>query len=220
MVPPLGTVAIRTEHGGRSRHHRGLGLWPYRVRRRVTIVRFWRPRGIEVISARVDLPSDNASVDACAGIGSGPIMMEGPAFAESPYGRFRPKSGKSITSIRLERGPCYGMCPVYSATLRRDGTAQYRGEEHVSRTGPHVGQLDETHFEFLAAAVEELGFFDLADSYAEPVTDQATATTTVVRSRRRTRVSNYGNAGPWQLWAVEMLIDAVAETVEWRPSAR
>jgi hypothetical protein len=143
-----------------------------------------------------------------------------PADAESPYGRFRPTAGKAITSIRLARGPCYGTCPVYSVTLRRDGSAQYVGEEFVDRLGTHRGEVYEGTFEYLAAAIEELGFFDLADSYAEPVTDQATATTTVVRSRRRTRVSNYGNAGPWQLWAVEMLIDAVVETVEWRPSGR
>src|SRR6185503_5111354 len=36
--------------------------------------------------------------------------------------------GAEITSVKLERGACFGRCPVYDVTLAADGTAVWNGD--------------------------------------------------------------------------------------------
>jgi len=78
-----------------------------------------------------------------------------------------------------------------------------------------MGFLDPEEFERLALLIERLGFFDLRSSYSRPVTDNPTYITTIERGGVIKRVSNYADAGPAELWAVEQLIDAAADDVDW-----
>ena len=84
-----------------------------------------------------------------------------------------------IVSIKLERGMCYGTCPVYSVELRSDGSAAYHGSMFVERLGPHEGVISKQSFARLAARVAKSGFFDLCPSYEIAVTDCAEVVTTV-----------------------------------------
>ena len=127
---------------------------------------------------------------------------------------------EGISLIRLERTECYGPCPVYEVELGRDGRATYVGKMCVEKLGVHTGWLDEDQFERLARLIVRLGFFDLDSDYSEEFMDAATHITTVVRDGVAKRVSNYGEAGPDELWAIEELIDAVADGVDWEPGVR
>jgi len=49
-------------------------------------------------------------------------------------------------------------------------------------------------------------------------TDQAKVWTMAVANGKRKVVSNYQNAGPTKLWAIEQLIDALLAKAEWDPT--
>jgi Domain of unknown function (DUF6438) len=40
-----------------------------------------------------------------------------------------------VKSITYETGPCFGTCPVYTVTVRADGTGLFTGQNHTTVTG-------------------------------------------------------------------------------------
>ncbi|WP_262504033.1 DUF6438 domain-containing protein [Sphingosinithalassobacter sp. CS137] len=51
---------------------------------------------------------------------------------EAPVGAPIPVESESIT---YETGPCFGLCPVYSVTVRPDGTGTFNGIRNTAVTG-------------------------------------------------------------------------------------
>ena len=126
----------------------------------------------------------------------------------------------AFDSISLERSACYGSCPVYQVVLRRDLSATYHGERNVERTGAWHGGVYVFDYGRLSYMVERLGVMAMDSSYAQPVTDMATATLRIwPRGAAAPKVvSDYGEAGPPELWAVIQLVDAIATRIRWTRS--
>ena len=111
-----------------------------------------------------------------------------------------PLRAADIIEIALERTPCFGTCPVYIVTLRRDGRVCYEGQAWVPRIGVFQGRIRERTFDRLAELAISKGFFRLRSSYFRPVTDMASAITTVMtRDRRNSNLALDGvHRGPVQ----------------------
>jgi hypothetical protein len=120
-----------------------------------------------------------------------------------------------ITEIGLARSPCYGTCPVYSLTLRRDGKAVFVGEHFVDMLGEHNARFDSSDFGTLALAVAQLRFGNLRRHYQVDYTDMPTTMTWLIQSARRRTVEDYGDAGPRRLRQIEGLIDDAAADLTW-----
>jgi hypothetical protein len=120
-----------------------------------------------------------------------------------------------ITEIGIERTPCYGTCPIYTFIIKSDGTFRYKGEKFVERAGEFTGTIPVWHFHQLAQFIRDSGYAELENGYARAVTDNPTTYTMVVMSGERKTVSNYANAGPTKLWAIEQLIDDLMSKARW-----
>jgi len=120
-----------------------------------------------------------------------------------------------ITEITLGRTPCFGTCPVDTVTLRADGTAAYTGKRFVERMGEYRGSLAREEFDRLASLLAVQGFFSLKDRYAVAATDLPSRVTGAVRSGKRKNVTDYGGAGPDNLWTIERAIQGVAAEIRW-----
>ena len=94
--------------------------------------------------------------------------------------------------ITLDRGPCFGTCPVYSLTVFADGTAVYHGKHFVDVEGQQTASLTAQQTKELVDAVISADFFALADNYTVPVTDLPSITTTVIMEGRTKSVYHYG----------------------------
>ncbi len=125
----------------------------------------------------------------------------------------RERGGEQITEITLERTACFGSCPMYKVTLRRDGTATYVGRRFVERLGTYKGQIH--GFERLAQLAEARGYFNLNNRYTVRATDLPSTVTSVVRNGRRKTVTNYGDSGPVELWGIETAIDGLVANTKW-----
>jgi hypothetical protein len=119
-------------------------------------------------------------------------------------------------SISLKRMGCFGTCPVYTVTLRLDGSASYDGARFVERLGNFSGQVYFGDFAQLSLFVERSGHMKLADRYAAPWTDDETVQVTVTpRTGAPKTVTDYGRYGPPDLWMLERSIDGVAGHIKW-----
>jgi len=129
----------------------------------------------------------------------------------------------NIDSITLERTWCNGTCPIYTVTVRRDGTVTYDGEEYVKVRGHRSRKISTEQFQQLLREIQRIGFFKLKDEYTskehpdgsfETVTDLPSAITTVRTGKTRKRIKNY-YGGPESLAEFENLIDKIAGSSAW-----
>lgn len=125
-----------------------------------------------------------------------------------------------IDAIGLERGPCFGNCPIYSVVIRRDGRFRYTGEANVPKIGHFTGKVDPGELRNLLAYVNGISFFELADGYAYPMTDAAGTFLMVRKGKQEKIIWNYANSGPTTLWATEQLIDKLLVDATWDPSSK
>ncbi len=125
--------------------------------------------------------------------------------------------------ISLERGVCFGFCPIYRVTIEGDGTVTWEGEQHVEVVGTETAQIEPEQVQELVAAFQALDFFALKDSYTEKcepdgtcstVTDLPSTTTTINLNGQIKSVTNY-YGGPEGLAELEIMIDEIANTQQW-----
>ena len=75
-------------------------------------------------------------------------------------------------------------------------------------------------FNELAWFIHDSGYFDLEHTYVTNTDHHPVVITSVRHTAGRTVIKNSGSAGPTDLWAVEMLIDAVLDRAEWTRKGR
>src|SRR4051812_16934780 len=124
-----------------------------------------------------------------------------------------------IIEIGIERTRCYGICPSYTLIIKNDGTFRYNGD-NVDRKGEFTGTIPVWDFHRLAQFIKDACYMELEDYYSRGITDNPTTYTMVVMNGKRKTVSNYANAGPTKLWAIEQLIDDLMKKANWNPSQK
>jgi len=124
----------------------------------------------------------------------------------------------STLRIALERGPCFGDCPVYSVEIRGDGTVIYDGGGFVAIPGKHITKISRRAVSDLVARFREIDFLHLQDQYSASITDQATYQTTIAFDGRKKSVIDYAGpmAGmPKSMTELEDAIDVAAGIQKW-----
>jgi hypothetical protein len=127
-------------------------------------------------------------------------------------------------SVSLERGPCFGTCPVYKVTLDRSGAVRFEGRRFVADTGLSTGTASPASVDSLFAELQAAGYFGFADSYrmGQPgceryATDLPTVITEVRLGDRTKRVEHDRGCAdaPAALSVLESRIDEVAGVGRW-----
>ena len=130
----------------------------------------------------------------------------------------------SAVRITLERGPCFGACPVYSVTLDGSGAILFEGRRFVADTGISTGNVPPARIDSLVAELTAGGYFDFADRYraGEPgceryATDLPSVITEVRAGGRSNRIEHDHGCmdAPEALTALEGRIDSVAGVARW-----
>ncbi len=62
--------------------------------------------------------------------------------------------------ITLERGPCFGTCPVFKLAIRDDGRVDWLGEEHVAALGSRTRVIARAELEALDREIDAARFFE------------------------------------------------------------
>lgn len=128
--------------------------------------------------------------------------------------------------ITLERGPCFGTCPIYHVTIASDGTVTFEGGDYVKTKGSATAHISPQRFQQLVVEFEKIKYFSLQDQYSGPadgcttfMTDMPSANTAFSLNGRAKSVAHYyGCGGPEilpRLTALERRIDEIAGTEKW-----
>lgn len=129
-------------------------------------------------------------------------------------------------TITLERGVCFGTCPVYDLTITADGAVTFEGRQFTKIKGRTTSRISLIAFRELVREFEKINYFSLPDNYApgtpvcpQMITDMPSADTSLRLNGKTKSVSHYhgcGNSGALaKLTALENKIDEVAGTEKW-----
>lgn len=124
--------------------------------------------------------------------------------------------------IALDRGPCFGTCPVYTITVSADGSLTYDGRQFVDVVGEQTASLQASEVQELVDAVIAADFFSLADTYTVPATDLPSITMVVTLNGRTKSVYHYGlgcgtdlNTAPSRLCDLEARLENIPRSNGW-----
>jgi hypothetical protein len=70
-----------------------------------------------------------------------------------------------IEAVTLHRSACYGQCPVYTVTIKSDGSVIFHGLEHVKAVGDSHQQIPAARVAELAKAIDDLGYWTWKNQY-------------------------------------------------------
>lgn len=134
------------------------------------------------------------------------------------------------TAVAISRSACYGLCPVYEASVTAEGAVTFNGIAHVAHVGLAQSTIDPASVRRLIDASQDAGFFALPDSIgadrsdpaglcADLMTDQPTVELEVFIESASKRVVHYlgceGFEGAASLAALEGLVDDVLGVQQW-----
>jgi len=106
--------------------------------------------------------------------------------------------------ISLQRGACYGTCPIYKIQIYTDGSGIYTGTRFVENIGVIVFSLSENQINLILTQAEAIGFKNMKEEYSEPISDLPT---TFIQIKDK-KIRDYVGA-PSELRKLENLIDKI-----------
>lgn len=136
------------------------------------------------------------------------------------------KTASKKDSITLERGACFGTCPIYKVSVRSDGRVTFEGFNYTKVKGKATGRIKAKDFKNLVQEFEQIKYFSLDDTYepGQPNCDPAVTDLPRVKSSIRLRgktksISHYQGCLNSEvvraLFVLDRRIDEVAGTVKW-----
>lgn len=115
----------------------------------------------------------------------------------------------------INRGACYGKCPIYAMKIYSDGHVELTGTRFMEPIGDFTGQISKEQIQLFMDKAQEIGFFQLEDVYDSPVTDiPAITTSIVINGKQKTVMRRVGY--PERIREFENLFDELLKTVDWK----
>lgn len=113
-------------------------------------------------------------------------------------------------AIYLERGVCFGRCPVYNLTVYGSGRAVYAGEQNVKFRGTFEKKFDPDLLNEIFELASELGYFEMEHEYRNPhLSDFPTIRSSIDEGSRSNHVLRYTDDPPANLIKLEDNIDSL-----------
>jgi hypothetical protein len=114
----------------------------------------------------------------------------------------------------LERGYCFGTCPVYKIEIYQSGYAVYTGKANTEMIGIYTSRFSKEQLSSLTKVAKEVNYTELNDVYDSPITDLPSHTTSIVIDGKRKEVKRRHNY-PESILKFEQKIDELAESAKW-----
>jgi len=128
--------------------------------------------------------------------------------------------------IVLERGICFGTCPVYKLTISANGSVEFEGRHFVKKKGIVRAIISREQLKDLVAEFERAKYFTLQDRYvnkedgcnADIMDTPRVKTSITIAGKTKSVDHQHGCKGPLdldQLTALEDKIDEVVNSSKW-----
>lgn len=116
--------------------------------------------------------------------------------------------------MSMEKGACFGSCPVYSLQIDHLGNMVYDGKRFTERSGLHRNKLSKTEFNSLIDQLGKMNFFALPENYRNGIADLPAVT--IAHTHRGLSKSVTGkDTRPALLKELQKLLESFAQKEEW-----
>ncbi len=134
----------------------------------------------------------------------------------------------SVSEIDFESASSAVLCATHRITLRSDGSVVLYTEgcrnatprDRTTFCEVKKGHIYGHTFAKLAWLLDRNGFYDFKSHYDRSITHGVFETTRVTRDGRRYEVSNYADAGPFELWVIQRAVESVASFADWEDTTK
>ena len=117
-------------------------------------------------------------------------------------------------SVTMDKGSCFGSCPVYSLNINNKGYALYEGERFTDKIGKHGMQLPSQKFESIASAFASADMASFDDNYPSSIADLPSTTIAYVNNTLTKRVTGKEER-PQKLKDLQAMLEEVAQMEGW-----
>lgn len=136
--------------------------------------------------------------------------------ATSEYAAFKNVSANDSLFASIERGFCFGKCPVYKLHIYNSGYATYEGIRNVDTIGLFSGKFTVQQMNDLLSGAKGISFFSMQETYDNPnVTDLPMGTISLVSDAKRHQVK-YRVKFPQEIKILEAAFEDMVREVSWK----
>ncbi len=122
---------------------------------------------------------------------------------------------ESVPRIIINKGPCFGRCPVFTMTVYDNRWVKYEGERFTQKEGIHYKRLDQLRYEQLIQAFENAKLSQFKRVYPATVQDLPTVRIIYYDAANNIQEVMGKDNRPEKVVELEELLDAVATAGGW-----
>lgn len=117
-------------------------------------------------------------------------------------------------NLKMEKGACFGSCPVYSLEIDNQGNALYDGKRFTDKSGVHKYKLSTEQFKQVTDQLTLMNFFALQDNFKSNVADLPTVT--IAHTHRGLSKSISGkDTRPKRVLELQKILEEIAQGDGW-----
>ncbi|MBP6456972.1 MAG: hypothetical protein KA275_09630, partial [Chitinophagaceae bacterium] len=120
-----------------------------------------------------------------------------------------------ISSMTMERTPCFGVCPYYKITLFEDGRIFYHGKKDTPRIGQFEGRISAVEAKRILNKFAKKKVDVAPDEYKFVSRDISLLNFNFIINKKNKTI-NKANFGPAYFEHLAKELDAIAEKVTWQ----
>jgi len=118
--------------------------------------------------------------------------------------------------VAMEKGPCFGRCPVYSMTVYQNGVASYDGKQYSDLEGLQVKRISNAALAELKSTLESANLFRFQDAYRSRLPDlQSVKITYYTEDRYKSIIGKDGRPKP--VTEIQQLLEEIVNGGGWEP---
>ena len=117
-------------------------------------------------------------------------------------------------NLKMDKGACFGSCPVYSLEIDHQGNAIYDGKRFTEKVGMHKYKLSKDQFKQVTDQLTLMNFFALQDNFKSDVADLPTVT--IAHTHKGLSKSITGkDTRPKRVLELQKILENLTQTGEW-----
>lgn len=117
-------------------------------------------------------------------------------------------------SVTMDKGSCFGSCPVYSLNINKTGYAMFEGERFTDKIGKHGLQLQTNKFNAIAKAFADADLPSFNDNYPSDIADLPSTTIAYVNNAITKRITGKKER-PQKVLDLQSMLEDITQMEGW-----
>ena len=117
--------------------------------------------------------------------------------------------------IELQKGPCFGSCPIYTLTVYEGAVLSFEGKRFTDKLGLHTRIMDKQEYKNLINSFEKADLWQYPDEFQNDIPDLPSTTISYYQGDRQKRIS-WKRGSPEVLQNLAKTLEKLGEAPGWK----